>query len=84
MLHQTNPKVIDCLNNAAEARRMHDATTDPDARFIYLQIEQSWHTLANSHAFLAQLEHFIKQQGPAAKLLGTRWPEPAAGRPIPG
>jgi hypothetical protein len=50
---------------------MHDATTDPDARRTYLQIEQSWHTLANSYAFLAQLEHFINQPiGAGGKTLG--------------
>jgi hypothetical protein len=56
MLHQTSPRVTKCLDKAVEARRLHDAETDPDKRLTYLHIEQTWHRLAHFNELMDQLE----------------------------
>jgi hypothetical protein len=57
---QSSDKVIECLDKAAEARRLHDGEADPDQSLTYLHIELCWHRLANSYAFMAWLEASMK------------------------
>jgi hypothetical protein len=60
MTHQSSPKVIECMNAAAEARRLYERESDPDAKLTYLQLEQCWCRLADHYAFIEQLTVFIK------------------------
>jgi len=55
MPHQPSPKVIECLNAAAEARHLYERETDPDAKLTYLQLEQCWGRLADHYAFIDRL-----------------------------
>jgi hypothetical protein len=52
--------VAECLNKAAETRRLHDAEADPDKRLTYLHVEQCWYGLAHCYAFLDRLEALTK------------------------
>jgi hypothetical protein len=60
MLRRTSPKVTECLEMAAEARRKHTRATDPDMKACYLQMELTWYRLANSYAFSEQVESFLR------------------------
>jgi hypothetical protein len=53
-------RVAECLNKAAEARRLHDAEADPDKRLTCLHVEQCWHRLADCYAFMDRLEGLMK------------------------
>jgi hypothetical protein len=59
MLRQTSPNVIECLRAAAEAHRLYERESDPNARLAYLQLEQCWYRLADCHAFMEQLAAFL-------------------------
>jgi hypothetical protein len=60
MPQQPIPKVIECLDQAAKARRLYEGETDPDAKLTYLQLEQCWCRLADLYAFTEQIAAFIK------------------------
>jgi hypothetical protein len=56
MLRQTSPRVTKCLNQAVEARQLHDAETDPDKMLTYRHIEHTWYRLAHCYELMDQLE----------------------------
>jgi hypothetical protein len=60
MLRRTSLRVIECLNEAAKTRRLHDAELDRDKKLTYLHVEQCWYRLASIYALMDRLEALMK------------------------
>jgi hypothetical protein len=60
MLLQLSEQIRECYRHAKEARRTADATTNPNTKADFLDVEQRWLSLAHSYEFAERLSGFMK------------------------
>ncbi len=53
-------RVETCLQKAAAARECAQRSCDPAARNFYLEMEQRWSRLADSNAYVDQMERMLR------------------------
>ena len=60
MLLKISEHIRVCLARASEARERAQATSDPDNKSEYLDMEQRWMTLAESYRFVERADQFLQ------------------------
>ena len=61
MLQGLSDKVVDCLQHAAECRRIAEASTDKRIRSEFMDMEQRWLKLSESHQLTERLSGWIAE-----------------------
>ena len=54
-----SPKQRECLDRAAEARKVADAAADERMRKEFLDLEERWRRLADSHDHADRIDRYL-------------------------
>jgi len=75
MLLKISEHIRDCLLHASEAREQAQATTDPNIKTAYFDIERRWMLLVESYRFVERADQFLNDAQKHRVHIGTPPPK---------